>query len=235
MTTNGNPSFEVKSALLSRSTVYVLERLSGEDLATLLARTGIELDEGARERLIGFADGDARRLLNAVEILKNARPAGVIDAAFVESALARNLRRFDKGGEQFYDQISALHKAVRGSDADASLYWLVRMLEGGEDPLYIARRLVRAASEDVGNADPMAMPLARPRTRQRARKGNPLTVTRPASPLRPLGGREDSLRSVAATKSVVNLGSNRRPIRGPQRSVRRPAPQPILHTLVDRW
>jgi len=158
--TTENPSFEVNSALLSRATVYVLESLSPEDLATLLARTGIELDEGARERLIGFADGDARRLLNAVEILKNARPAGVIDAAFVESALARNLRRFDKGGEQFYDQISALHKAVRGSDPDASLYWLVRMLDGGADPLYLGRRIVRMATEDVGLADPRALRLA---------------------------------------------------------------------------
>jgi len=158
--TTENPSFEVNSALLSRATVYVLESLSPEDLATLLARTGIELDEGARERLIGFADGDARRLLNAVEILKNARPAGVIDAAFVESALARNLRRFDKGGEQFYDQISALHKSVRGSDPDASLYWLVRMLDGGADPLYLGRRIVRMATEDIGLADPRALRLA---------------------------------------------------------------------------
>jgi len=158
--TTENPSFEVNSALLSRATVYVLESLSSEDLATLLSRTGIEVDEGARERLIGFADGDARRLLNAVEILQNARPAGVIDAAFVESALARNLRRFDKGGEQFYDQISALHKAVRGSDPDASLYWLVRMLDGGDDPLYLGRRIVRMATEDIGLADPRALRLA---------------------------------------------------------------------------
>ncbi|HMA87684.1 MAG TPA: replication-associated recombination protein A [Burkholderiales bacterium] len=158
--TTENPSFEVNSALLSRATVYVLESLSPEDLATLLARTGIELDEGARERLIGFADGDARRLLNAVEILKNARPAGVIDGAFVESTLAKNLRRFDKGGEQFYDQISALHKSVRGSDPDASLYWLVRMLDGGAEPLYLGRRIVRMATEDVGLADPRALRLA---------------------------------------------------------------------------
>jgi len=158
--TTENPSFEVNSALLSRATVYVLESLSAEDLVTLLARTRIEVDDGARERLIGFADGDARRLLNAVEILTNARPAGVIDAAFVESTLARNLRRFDKGGEQFYDQISALHKAVRGSEPDASLYWLVRMLDGGADPLYLGRRIVRMATEDVGLADPRALRLA---------------------------------------------------------------------------
>jgi len=158
--TTENPSFEVNSALLSRASVYVLESLSADDLATLLARAGLEVDEGARERLIGFADGDARRLLNAVEILKNARPKGPIDAEFVESTLARNLRRFDKGGEQFYDQISALHKAVRGSDPDASLYWLVRMLDGGADPLYLGRRIVRMATEDVGLADPRALRLA---------------------------------------------------------------------------
>ncbi|MGA8004811.1 MAG: replication-associated recombination protein A [Burkholderiales bacterium] len=171
--TTENPSFEVNSALLSRATVYVLESLSAEDLATLLARTGIELDEGARERLIGFADGDARRLLNAVEILKNARPAGLIDAAFVESALARNLRRFDKGGEQFYDQISALHKAVRGSNPDASLYWLVRMLDGGADPLYLGRRIVRMATEDIGLADPRALRLALDACETYERLGSP--------------------------------------------------------------
>ncbi|MEX2198425.1 MAG: AAA family ATPase, partial [Burkholderiales bacterium] len=107
--TTENPSFEVNSALLSRATVYVLESLSAEDLGALLDKAGIEVDAEARERLIGFADGDARRLLNAVEILRNARPTGVVDAAFLESTLAKNLRRFDKGGEQFYDQISALH------------------------------------------------------------------------------------------------------------------------------
>jgi putative ATPase len=171
--TTENPSFEVNSALLSRATVYVLESLSAGDLATLLARTGIEVDEGARERLVGFADGDARRLLNAVEILKNARPAGVIDAEFVESTLARNLRRFDKGGEQFYDQISALHKAVRGSDPDASLYWLVRMLDGGADPLYLGRRIVRMATEDVGLADPRALRLALDACETYERLGSP--------------------------------------------------------------
>ena len=171
--TTENPSFEVNSALLSRATVYVLESLSAEELATLLARTGIELDEGARERLIGFADGDARRLLNAVEILRNGRPAGAIDAAFVESALASNLRRFDKGGEQFYDQISALHKAVRGSDPDASLYWLVRMLDGGADPLYLGRRIVRMATEDIGLADPRALRLALDACETYERLGSP--------------------------------------------------------------
>ena len=156
--TTENPSFEVNSALLSRAAVYVLEPLSEEDLGTLLERTGLTMDESARARLIGFADGDARRLLNAVEILKNTGHEP-IDGAFVEQTLAKNLRRFDKGGEQFYDQISALHKAVRGSDADASLYWMVRMLDGGADPLYIGRRVVRMAVEDIGLADPLALRL----------------------------------------------------------------------------
>ncbi|HEV3007562.1 MAG TPA: replication-associated recombination protein A, partial [Burkholderiales bacterium] len=154
--TTENPSFEVNSALLSRATVYVLEPLNDEDLGTLLSRTSISLDEQAKARLIGFADGDARRLLNAVEILVNTGVAK-IDAAFLEQTLAKNLRRFDKGGEQFYDQISALHKAVRGSDPDASLYWLLRMLDGGADPLYVGRRLVRMAVEDIGLADPRAL------------------------------------------------------------------------------
>ncbi len=157
--TTENPSFEVNSALLSRATVYVLEPLSDADLEVLLSRTNINIDEQAKTRLIGFADGDARRLLNAVEILLNTG-APKIDAAFLEQTLAKNLRRFDKGGEQFYDQISALHKAVRGSDADASLYWLVRMLDGGADPLYIGRRLVRMAVEDIGLADPRALRVA---------------------------------------------------------------------------
>ncbi len=171
--TTENPSFEVNSALLSRATVYVLESLADADLLTLLAKTKIELDESARARLVGFADGDARRLLNAVEILLNAKPQGVIDGVFVEDTLAKNLRRFDKGGEQFYDQISALHKSVRGSDADASLYWLVRMLDGGADPLYLARRIVRMAVEDIGLADPRALRLALDATETYERLGSP--------------------------------------------------------------
>jgi putative ATPase len=157
--TTENPSFEVNSALLSRAAVYVLEPLSPDDLKAILAKTGLQIDEAAQARLIGFADGDARRLLNAVEILAN---TGVekIDAEFVERTLAQNLRRFDKGGEQFYDQISALHKSVRGSDPDAALYWAVRMLDGGADPLYLGRRLVRMAVEDIGLADPRALRLA---------------------------------------------------------------------------
>ena len=171
--TTENPSFEVNSALLSRATVYVLESLPPVELGALIDRAGLAADAGARARLVGFADGDARRLLNAVEILQNAGPRGVIDAAFVESTLAKNLRRFDKGGEQFYDQISALHKAVRGSDPDASLYWLVRMIDGGADPLYLARRLVRMAVEDVGLADPRALTLALEATQVYERLGSP--------------------------------------------------------------
>ena len=170
--TTENPSFEVNSALLSRAAVYVLEPLSAEDMETLLARASISVDEQAKARLIGFADGDARRLLNAVEILKNTG-SQKIDAEFLEQTLAKNLRRFDKGGEQFYDQISALHKAVRGSDADASLYWLLRMLDGGADPLYVGRRLVRMAVEDIGLADPRALRLALDACETYERLGSP--------------------------------------------------------------
>ena len=170
--TTENPSFEVNSALLSRATVYVLEPLRAEHLSALLDRTGLQMDAAARERLIGFADGDARRLLNAVEILQNTGRQSV-DGAFVEQTLAKNLRRFDKGGEQFYDQISALHKAVRGSDADASLYWMVRMLDGGADPLYIGRRVVRMAVEDIGLADPQGLRVALDACETYERLGSP--------------------------------------------------------------
>ena len=174
--TTENPSFEVNSALLSRATVYVLESLSETDLSLLLDRTELSFDEDGKARLIGFADGDARRLLNAVEILAAAsasREQKTIDGPFVEETLAKNLRRFDKGGEQFYDQISALHKSVRGSDPDAALYWLVRMLDGGADPLYLARRVVRMAVEDVGLADPRALRLALDATETYERLGSP--------------------------------------------------------------
>jgi putative ATPase len=170
--TTENPSFEVNSALLSRAQVYVLEPLGPEDMQALIAKTDLKIDEAAQARLVGFADGDARRLLNAVEILLNTG-AERIDAAFLEQTLAKNLRRFDKGGEQFYDQISALHKAVRGSDADAALYWLLRMLDGGADPLYVGRRLVRMAVEDVGLADPRALRLALDACETYERLGSP--------------------------------------------------------------
>ncbi len=164
--TTENPSFEVNGALLSRAQVYVLQPLSGTELGALFQRAqqealaDLEFDDAARERIIGFADGDARRLLNVLEQLQTAAQVAKIkniDAAFLDNTLAQSLRRFDKGGEAFYDQISALHKSVRGSNPDAALYWLVRMLDGGADPRYLARRIVRMAWEDVGLADPRAI------------------------------------------------------------------------------
>ena len=167
--TTENPSFEVIGALLSRAAVYVLQPLTEEELGTLLERAretalnGISVVPGARALLLGAADGDARRLYNMLEqigiaVAESGRAE--VDEAFVREALAQRLRRFDKGGEQFYDQISALHKSVRGSDPDAALYWLTRMLDGGADPLYLGRRLVRMAIEDVGLADPRALRVA---------------------------------------------------------------------------
>jgi putative ATPase len=170
--TTENPSFEVNSALLSRAAVYVLQPLDASDLALLLERTGLQADDAAKARLTGFADGDARRLLNAVEIIRNATDQPV-DGAFVERVLAQNLRRFDKGGGEFYDQISALHKSVRGSDPDAALYWMVRMLDGGADPLYIGRRVVRMAVEDIGLADPRGLRLALDACETYERLGSP--------------------------------------------------------------
>lgn len=177
--TTENPSFEVNSALLSRATVHVLKPLADEDLTELIQRAQSEmqsppLTDAARDRLIGYADGDARRLLNAYENL--ARMAGsvnTIDEALLERSLGEQLRRYDKGGEQFYDTISALHKAVRGSDPDASLYWFVRMLDGGVDPRYAARRIVRMASEDIGLADPRALRIALDAAEVYERLGSP--------------------------------------------------------------
>jgi putative ATPase len=166
--TTENPSFEVNSALLSRAAVYVLEPLAPEELGELLDRAlavgapGLVVAAAARDALIAYADGDGRRLVNLVEYLATAAGEGrkePIDVAFVEATIARSLRRFDKGGEAFYDQISALHKSVRGSDPDAALYWMCRMLDGGADPLYVGRRLIRMATEDIGLADPRALSL----------------------------------------------------------------------------
>jgi putative ATPase len=166
--TTENPSFEVNSALLSRAAVYVLEALSADELSALLDRAlpaampGVAINAAARDAVIAYADGDGRRLLNLVEQLAvAAQEAGrrEIDNDFVETAITRSLRRFDKGGEAFYDQISALHKSVRGSDPDAALYWFCRMLDGGADPLYVGRRMIRMASEDIGLADPRALQL----------------------------------------------------------------------------
>jgi putative ATPase len=164
--TTENPSFEVNSALLSRATVHVLKSLEAADLAALVDRAQAELQAPpmtgpARHRLIAFADGDARRLLNAYEnLVALAEGREQLDEALLESALGELLRRYDKGGDQFYDAISALHKSVRGSDPDAALYWLARMLDGGVDPRYVARRVLRMASEDIGLADPRGLQVA---------------------------------------------------------------------------
>ncbi len=177
--TTENPSFEVNSALLSRATVHVLEPLADADLRALLARAAALLNaapmtEAARDRLVAYADGDARRLLNAYEnLVVTAGAVGSIDEALLEKSLGAQLRRYDKGGEQFYDTISALHKAVRGSDPDAALYWFVRMLDGGVEPRYAARRLVRMASEDIGLADPRALRLALDAAETYERLGSP--------------------------------------------------------------
>ncbi|HUL92469.1 MAG TPA: replication-associated recombination protein A [Burkholderiales bacterium] len=180
--TTENPSFEVIGALLSRAAVYVLQSLSEAELGELFDRAAprslgeLSFDASARERVIGLADGDARRLLNLLEILQTAAAgAGVarIDGEFVQNAVARNLRRFDKGGDAFYDQISALHKSVRGSDPDASLYWLVRMLDGGAGALYVGRRMVRMAVEDIGLADPRALRIALDACETYERLGSP--------------------------------------------------------------
>jgi putative ATPase len=177
--TTENPSFEVNSALLSRATVHVLKALTEDDLRELLARAAALLEappisDAARDRLVAYADGDARRLLNAFEnLIATAGEIDTIDEDLLERSLGEQLRRYDKGGEQFYDTISALHKAVRGSDPDASLYWFVRMLDGGVDPRYAARRLVRMASEDIGLADPRALRLTLDAAETYERLGSP--------------------------------------------------------------
>ena len=179
--TTENPSFEVNSALLSRAAVYVLKSLAAEDLTQILERArtmaGLPLMSAqAQERLVLFADGDARRLLNALETVAVAaqqEQCAQISDDWLQKVLGERLRRYDKGGDQFYDTISALHKSVRGSDPDAALYWLVRMLDGGVDPRYIVRRLVRMASEDIGLADPRALTLALEAAQVYERLGSP--------------------------------------------------------------
>ena len=167
--TTENPSFEVNSALLSRATVYQLQSLTQEEAGPLLERTlkkefpSLVIGEDARRMLTELADGDARRLLNALDVsctMAVERRMTEVDAAFLRKTLPATLRRFDKGGDNFYDQISAMHKSVRGSDPDAALYWMVRMLDGGCDPRYIARRVVRMAIEDISLADPRGTQLA---------------------------------------------------------------------------
>lgn len=180
--TTENPSFEVNSALLSRASVYVLNPLSAEEMGQLFERActkalqGFAFDDEARARLIGQADGDARRLINLLEQTRTAAATAGrahIDGAFIDNTLAQSLRRFDKGGEAFYDQISALHKSVRGSNPDAALYWLCRMLDGGTDPRYLARRIVRMAWEDIGLADPRAAQVAMAAAETYERLGSP--------------------------------------------------------------
>ena len=184
--TTENPSFEVNSALLSRARVYVLRALTSADVVEVLERAVCFLDEegagfatepGVLELLAEAADGDARRALNFLEIagaLATGEEPPLLTAAMTEEVLSGgSMRRFDKGGEQFYDQISALHKSIRGSSPDAALYWLCRMLDGGCDPLYLARRLVRVASEDIGNADPRALRITLDAWEVQARLGSP--------------------------------------------------------------
>ncbi|MGH1358523.1 MAG: replication-associated recombination protein A [Burkholderiaceae bacterium] len=176
--TTENPSFEVNNALLSRARVYVLKTLEPSELGELLDRAcqslSVTVSDGARARLVALADGDARRMLNAVEVSANAAGQGAtIDEALLDSALAQDLRRFDKGGDAFYDQISALHKSVRGSDPDAALYWFCRMIDGGTDPRYLARRIVRMAVEDIGLADPRAHAISLDAAQTYERLGSP--------------------------------------------------------------
>jgi putative ATPase len=179
--TTENPSFEVNSALLSRAAVYVLQSLSEQDLTQIIAKAQAigavpALDAAALARLIAYADGDARRLLNTLETLSVAatrEKLQEINDAWLLRVLGERMRRYDKGGEQFYDTISALHKSVRGSDPDAALYWLVRMLDGGAEPKYMARRLIRMAAEDIGLADPRALRLALDAAEVYERLGSP--------------------------------------------------------------
>jgi len=203
--TTENPSFELNNALLSRAQVYVLQSLSEIEMGQLFARAlsfvgrasarqqdgrhseavglkpdlqaeGLQFSDEAKERVIAYADGDARRLLNVMEQLQtaaNAAKLNKIDTKFLDVTLAQKMRRFDKGGEAFYDQISALHKSVRGSNPDAALYWLVRMLDGGADPRYLARRIVRMAWEDIGLADPRAIQLCNDAALTYERLGSP--------------------------------------------------------------
>ena len=184
--TTENPSFEVNSALLSRARVYVLQPLTIAQLLLLVqkaiarytedAQIKLHFTDDAQYQLAAWADGDARRVINAVEVVaESAQAAGVdqVDQAYLEQSLSHNLRRFDKGGDAFYDQISALHKSVRGSDPDAALYWFSRMLDGGADASYLSRRIVRMAWEDIGLADPRAMQIVNDAAATFERLGSP--------------------------------------------------------------
>ena len=180
--TTENPSFEVNGALLSRAAVYVLKSLTEEDLGALIDRAcrdeldGLQFEPEAKEMLIASADGDGRKLLNNLEIVARAAQAksvAIVGTELLAECLGDALRRFDKGGDAFYDQISALHKSVRGSSPDGALYWLTRMLDGGTDPRYLARRIVRMAWEEIGLADPRAMTIANDAAATYERLGSP--------------------------------------------------------------
>jgi putative ATPase len=186
--TTENPSFELNNALLSRCRVYVLKSLTESDILTVVQQALVNREQGLGDQKLQFeekalstlaiaADGDARRALNLLEIASDlasqGQDNGVIDSDILEQILVGDSRRFDKGGEYFYDQISALHKAIRGSSVDAGLYWLCRMLDGGCDPIYLARRLVRIANEDIGNADPRSLELALSAWNVQERLGSP--------------------------------------------------------------
>jgi putative ATPase len=177
--TTENPSFELNNALLSRSRVYKLRSLEQADIESVLRRglseldAGVQVEEGCLALIAAQADGDARRALNLLELAADLAEGGINTRQTLEEVLQASLRRFDKGGDLFYDQISALHKAVRGSAPDAALYWFCRMLDGGCDPLYIARRVVRMASEDIGNADPRALTLSLEAWQVQERLGSP--------------------------------------------------------------
>lgn len=182
--TTENPSFELNNALLSRARIYVLKSLGVEDLEQILlsalnnselglGERSLEIDSSLIRLIAEAADGDARRALNLLEISADLSTGECITEDVVKEVVSGNLRRFDKGGDAFYEQISALHKSVRGSNPDASLYWLCRMLDGGCDPLYVARRVVRMASEDIGNADPRALSIALDAWETQERLGSP--------------------------------------------------------------
>lgn len=182
--TTENPSFEINNALLSRIRVYVLKKLTSEEIVQIIDRALIDEENGlgkknlsiepsVKRKLAAISDGDARQALNLLEIAADLTENNIIDENLLQKITQTNLRRFDKGGEFFYDQISALHKSVRGTDPDAALYWLARMLDGGCDPLYIARRVVRMASEDIGNADPRGLQVALDAWETQERLGSP--------------------------------------------------------------
>ena len=233
--TTENPSFEVNSALLSRATVFVLEPLKEADLGELLDRAQVAikgplLDGAARQQIIAFADGDGRRLLNAYESASVAHPDAVqLTPAQLEAAIGRMMRRGDKGGDVFYDLISALHKSVRGSNPDASIYWLARMFDAGMDPRYAARRIVRMASEDIGLADPRALRMALDAAEVYERLGSPEGELALAQAVLYLAVAPKSNASYVAWKAVCEVVRNdgTRPVPAHLRN----APTPLMKEI----